>query len=208
MLISINETYNILEENKKVLSTKDIVNTQNRILYKPHSLLIQDSYNNPFFPIRPRPRIDTSKFDLLEVYKRYRELYSEVTTNFLPWHYCVEMVHDRYMIFNTRPVDLRFPINNQEALKNKSIYNIDWDEETTNYFKNNNFDIAESVHILIVGDSNLDVYTLNTYKLIGQICITPILRRYKLPGELYARVFPLNMGVKFKFFQLSKFTRK
>jgi len=207
MLIQLDHTYQILEENR-VLSSKDLVTTNNRILNKPHSLLIQDSYNNPFFPIRPKPRIDTSQLDILEIYRRYRELYSQQTTTFLPWHYCIELVENRYMVFNTRPVDLRFPINNNEALNNKKIYNIDWDEETTKYFNNNNFDIAESIHILIVGDSNLDVYTLSTYKLIGQLCITPILRRYKLPGELYARVFPLNMGTKFKFFQLSKFTRK
>ena len=71
MLININETYELITEKKRVNSSKDNASISNKFTIKPQGILIQDSYNNPFFPIRPRPRIDTAKFDLLEVVKKY-----------------------------------------------------------------------------------------------------------------------------------------
>jgi len=207
MLIELNETYNMIEE-ARVLSSRDTVNTQNRFITRPQGILIQDSYDNPFFPIRPQPRIDTSKLDVGEIYRRYRELYAEVEGLYLPWHYCVEMVGDRYYAFNTRPIDLRFPINTNEALRNKGENDwIKWNAETEQFFKEEIFDIRDAIHVCLVGSSELDVYTISTYTLIGQTCMTPLLRQFKLPGGLYQRVFPLNIGRRFRFMNISRFIR-
>ena len=208
MLIELNETYNMIEETR-VLSSRDIVNTQNRFINRPQGILLQDSYNNPFFPIRPAPRIDTSRLDLTEVYQRYRELYSETESMFLPWHYCLEMVGDRFYAFNTRPIDMRFPINTQEALSNKEENDwIEWNAETNTFFDEELYDIRDAIHICLIGNSDIDLYTINMYTIIGQMCITPLLRQHKLPGGLYQRVFPLNMGRRFKFMNISRFIRK
>lgn len=208
MFIPLTETYDMINESR-VLSARDKVSTQNRFTARPQGILIQDTYNNPFFPIQPAPRIDTSKLNIDEVFQRYRELYTETKPTFLPWHYCLEIVGDKYYAFNTRPIDLKFPINTEEAKENKEENDwIKWDNVTEMFFDDKIYDIRNAVHICLIGSSDIDIYTMNMYSIIGQICITPLLRRYKLPGGLYQRVFPLNMGSKFKFMNISKFIRK
>jgi len=208
MLIDLNETYNTINESR-VLSTKDNTTNQNQFTNsRPKGILIQDTYNNPFFPIRPAPKIDTSKLNTGLIYERYRELYTETNPDFLPWHYCIEMVGDRYYAFNTRPIDLRFPINTVDANINKDENPwIEWDNVTNLFFKEGIYDIRDAIHICLIGSSKLDIYTLDLYNVIGKICISPILRRYKLSSELYRRMFPLNMGRKFKFVNISKFIK-
>ena len=70
----------------KISSDKDTSNKINKII-KPQGIIIQDTWNNFIFPIQPSPRIDTSKFDLPVVIKRFRELYFNFPSMFLPWHY-------------------------------------------------------------------------------------------------------------------------
>jgi len=82
MLINYKKTYELLEE--RVISAKDASSIHNKFTTKPQGILIQDSYNNPFFPIKPEPKIDTSKLNLSIVFKRYRELYSQTKSVFLP----------------------------------------------------------------------------------------------------------------------------
>jgi len=205
MLINFDKTYELLEE--RVMSTKDAASIHNKFTIKPKGILVQDSYNNPFFPIKPQPKIDTSKLDLNTVFKRYRDLYSQTKSVFLPWHYCIELVDNRYYIFNTRPLDMKFPINSEESKDNQKKYGIKWDDPTKLFFKDNIFDVSEAVHVCLVGSSELDIYTRQTYSLIGQTCMTPLLRQYKLPGGLYQRVFPLNIGRRFKFENISRFVK-
>ena len=204
-MININKTYDLITEGKRINSSKDAASISNKFTTKPQGVLIQDSYNNPFFPIQPRPRIDTSKFDLIEVYKRYREKHSKFESFFLPWHFCVEMVEDRYVVFNTRPIDMKFPIDSNIAKKD---YNENWDVITKLFFKENPFDISEAIHILIIGDSNLDIYTKRTYEIIGRTCIIPFIRYFKLPEGIFQRTFPLNLGRKFKIDNMTKFVRR
>ncbi len=186
---------------ERIDPTKDVASIANKFTTKPKGIIITDSYNNPFFPIRPTPRIDTAKVNLIEVYRRYRENYAKFQGPFLPWHYCVEMIEDRYVVFNTRPIDMKFPITNS--------YKKEWGDETTQLFmKNNIFDISEAIHILIIGDSNLDIYTLRTYEIIGRICILPFIRYFKLPEGIFQRTFPLNMGKRFKIDLITKFVHR
>jgi hypothetical protein len=204
-IININSTYELLNENR-VLSSKDNTTLQNKFKTRVQGIIITDSFNNPFFPI-PRPKIDTSKFDLLEVFRQYKELYGQMKSLFLPWHFCVELVEDRYFVFNTRPLDLKFPINTNEAINNQSKLNIYWDDKTKSFFKNKIFDIKEAIHICLIGNTNLDIYTTKIYNLIGSTCIMPILRQNKLPGGLYQRVFDMNLGKRFKLESISRFIK-
>ena len=204
-MIDINETYKLIFESKeRVDASKDVASISNKFTTKPKGILIQDSYNNPFFPIRPRPRIDTSKNDLILLHRRFRELYGKFTSIFLPWHFCVEMVEDRYLVFNTRPVDMKFPLTSNEA---KGLDN-DWDKNTKKFFKEKPFDLSESIHILIIGDTNIDIYTQKTYEIIGRTCIVPFIRYFRMPEGIYQRTFPLNIGKKFKISFISKFIRR
>ncbi len=201
------DTYKLLTE-ERVLIAKDNTSLQNKFNTKAQGIIITDSYNNPFFPITPRPKIDTSNLDLLEVFRRYKELYGQMKSLFLPWHFCVELVEDRYIVFNTRPLDLKFPINTYQALKNKETLNISWDKITENFFKNKIFDIQDAIHVCLVGNSNIDIYTNKVYNLIGSTCIMPILRQNKLPGGLYQRVFDMNLGIRFNMNAIKKFIKK
>ena len=205
MYISFKDTLKLINEDYKVDSVKDAASKSNKFTIKPQGILMQDSFNNPFFPIQPRPRIDTSKLDLTEVFQRFRELYSQQKSLFLPFHFCVELVQDRYYVFNTRPLDMKFPITSNFA--KSQITSDKWDEVTKMFFKENIFDISEAIHVCVIGCSNTDVYTQRIYEIIGRTCILPIVRQHRLPGALYQRVFPLNMGKRFNFDLLSKFIR-
>ncbi len=206
-IINTEETYKLLTENRVIIS-KDDTSLQNKFKTKAQGIIITDSYNNPFFPITPRPKIDTSKLDLLEVFRRYKELYGQMKSLYLPWHFCIELVQDRYVVFNTRPLDLKFPIDTNQALQNKKTLNIEWDQITETFFRNKIYDIKEAIHICLVGNTNLDIYTTKVYKLIGETCIIPTLRQNKLPGGLYQRVFDMNLGIRFNMNSIKRFIRK
>jgi len=203
MIISENKTYKMLNE-ERVLSSKDDVSVQNKFTIKPQGILITDTYNNPFFPI-PRPKIDTAKFDLSEVYKQYQEFYGQGKSLYLPWHFCVELVGKQYFVFNTRPLDMKFPINSNFAEANKKEKNIHWDKVTKVFFKYKIYDISEAIHICLIGNSDLDVYTTSVYKLVGHSCILPILKQNRLSGHLYQNIFGLNLGKRFKLNIVNKF---
>jgi hypothetical protein len=70
------------------------------------------------------------------------------------------------------------------------------------------FDISEAIHICIIGDSNVDIYTKKIYELIGRTCIVPYVRYFKIPQGVFQRLFPLNIGRKFNIDYISKHTMR
>ena len=194
MLISYNDTVKCITEGFESFDlTTDQNTVTNKFTGRVDGIILQDSYNNPFFRIRPEPRLDTGKFDLKEVNKRFFAKYG-ILRNYLPWHFCVELVNDDYYVFNTRPLDMRFPINNKQALM---VKNDNWMFLTNIFFKDKLFDVNNAIHICIIGDTTFDVYTKNIYRVIGEYCITPIIRANKLSTRLHRTIFPLNIGKKF-----------
>ena len=216
MLINYDETLDLLNEDVDNINTllinnlgrveaaKDHPSISNKFKPRPLGILIEDSYNNPFFPIRPMPRIDSAKVDLFLIYKRFRELYSQFAVTLLPWHYVIEFIEDRYYVFNTRPVDMFFPMSNYDVSNRQDL----WDETTMTFMKNYIFDIKDALHILVVGDSNIDVYTKKFYELLGRICIVPYIRYFKIANIDYETIVPLNMGRKFNLSLTTKFVRR
>lgn len=214
MLITLEETYKLITEDDvdvlvnelpRIDSAKDHPSIANKFTTKPQGILISDSYNNPFFPIRPRPRIDTAKMDLFEIYLRFRELYSQFGVTLLPWHYVIEFINNRYFVFNTRPVDMKFPVSNIDVNDKRRD---SWDEATKTFMRDQIFDIREAIHVLIVGDSNVDVYIKKFYELLGRICIMPFIRYFRLPEGINQRVFFLNIGHKLNQKVITKFIRR
>jgi hypothetical protein len=157
--------------------------------------------------VRPRPRLDTSKMDLIELFKRVRENYGRFSMDFLPWHYVVEFIGNRYYVFNTRPVDLRYPLTNNEVEKFKERKK-SWDGITKMFMQDKIFDISEAIHICVVGDSSADIYTKKIYEIIGRTCIVPFVRYFKIPQGVFQRLFPLNMGKKFNIDYIAKYTTR
>ena len=174
------------------LLARDKVVEANRFKTRAQGVILSDTYNNPFFPIRPVPQIDRAKSDLAEVYMRFREMYGAQKESMLPWHFFVELVGDRYHVFNTRPLDMKFPLKTDEVDIEQII-----DEPTRSFLTNKIFDLSDGIHVVICGDSNVDIYTKRIYKLIGYYCISPVLRVNRLPEALYQRTFPLGLGDKF-----------
>lgn len=179
-------------------------NTLNKIV-RPQGIVIQDTWNNFIFPIQPKPRIDTSKFDIAEVFKRFREMYIDFPSIYLPWHYMIEMVGNTYYVFNTRPIDMKFPLNNQEVLDYKHDFK---NKEIEDFFTNKVFQVDNMIHICLVGDTNLDVYPQKLYKLIGTTCVSPFFRDMRINGSFDNRTFAFNIGPKFRFETVIKFARK
>jgi hypothetical protein len=216
MLINYDETLKLLTEDVdnidtlvvnnlgRVNAAKDHPSISNKFKPRPLGILIGDSYNNPFFPIRPMPRVDSAKIDLFLIYKRFRELYSQFEVTLLPWHFVIEFIEDRYYVFNTRPIDMFFPVSNNDVLNRQEL----WDDTTKTFMKNYLFDIKEALHILIVGDSNIDVYTRKFYELLGRVCIVPFIRYFKIANIDYETIVPLNMGRKFNLSLTTKFVKR
>lgn len=194
-----------LSNDIKVMSTQDSANNINKFKTRPQGVIIQDSYNNFALPIS-NPQIDTSKFDLLEIYNQYNETYTDFKSLMLPWHYCVEMVRDRYFIMNTRPINLKYPIDSNTVL-NFADQNT-WDGDTQDFFSRNLFDISEAIHICLIGDSNLDIYPNKVYSLIGQVCLSPLFGYLKVIKGSTQNVFSLNIGDRFNMTILNKFIRR
>lgn len=216
MLITYEKTITLLTENVENIDalivnnlgridiTKDHPSISNKFKPRPLGILIQDSYNNPFFPIRPMPRVDSAKIDLFKIYKRFRELYSQFSVTLLPWHFVIEFIEDRYYVFNTRPLDMYFPVDNHQVLNRQDL----WNDVTKTFMRNYIFDIKEAIHILIVGDSNIDVYTRKFYELLGRVCIVPCVRYFKIANIDYETIVPLNTGRKFNLDLATKFVRR
>lgn len=209
MLINFDKTVEFICEEDSNISfdridiSSDAPGIQNKFTIRPKGILIQDSYNNPFLPIKPQPRIDTAKADIKEIYRRYRELYYQFGVTLLPWHFVIELIDTRYFVFNTRPIDMKFPLINKDVLNREEL----WDANTSDFIKNNIFDISELIHILIIGDSNTDIYTKKFYEILGRCCIVPFIRLFKLPEGFGQRVFCFNIGKKFNIDLLTKFIR-
>ncbi len=207
MLLPFEHTKSLLENTNepiRVSTIKDTANKLNKIV-RPQGIVIQDTYNNFLFPIRPNPQLDTSKADLPVVFRRYRELYTDFNPDLLPWHYVVEMVGNRYYVFNTRPTDTRFPVDNLTVLKYKHELK---SEDSIEFFKNLVYRIDDMIHICIIGDSNLDIYPRKIYTLIGRICVAPMFRNMRIPGSPENRIFDFNLGRKFNIQSIIKFARQ
>ena len=216
LVITLNETYNMLTEGTENIDTlivnnlgrvdasKDHPLISNKFKPRPLGILIEDSYNNPFFPIRPMPRVDSAKIDLILIYKRFRELYSQFDVTLLPWHFVIEFIKDRYYVFNTRPIDMFFPVSNRQVQNRQEL----WDDTTKTFMTNFNFDIKEALHVLIIGDSNIDIYTKKFYELLGRVCIVPYIRYFKIMPLDYESIVPMNMGKKFNLSLTTKFVRR
>lgn len=120
------------------------------------------------------------------------------------------MIGDAYVVYNTRPITMRYPLKHQEVLdrENHLPFNVKWNSETKEFMRKRKLEINEMIHVCILGDSSLDVYPRKFYKTMGQFCVRPFIHYFKLPQSSYTRTFTLNTGKKFNFEYLFKFLYK
>lgn len=191
----------------RIDDTRDQSSRKNFFLTKPQGIIIQDSYNNFAFPIRPLPRVDTNKNDFLIMRKTFKELYINFDHRVLPWHFVIEMLGNTYVVYNTRPLTTRYPLKHDELIKRRFNlpFHVEWNVETVDFMEKRRFLIEEAIHVCILGDTSLDVYPKQFYKILGQHCIRPFIHWFKLPQTSKTRTFSLNTGSKFNFEYLFKF---
>ncbi len=165
-------------------------------LIKPRGVIIQDTFNNIVYPIS-NPKIDTSKFDLPLIYQYFQE-YTGYELTYLPWHFVIDFIKSKYYIFNTRPLDVKFPVSTQSIKTKIESSNIKLNSNTYKFFNSMPFLMEDAIHVAIIGDSSKDIYTKNIYELIGRNCVGPILRYFKLSTKMWQKVYAINVGEKFK----------
>lgn len=168
----------------------------NRMKRRPQGIVITDTYNHPLFPIR-EPRIDTAKFNLPRIFKVFQE-YSGSKLHYLPWHFTIEFIQAQYYVFNTRPIDYKFPVTTTDANSILKKNDVKLNGRTEQFFEKRPFPIEEAIHIAVIGDSYKDIYLKTLYEAIGRTCAGPLLRHFKMPDKLWQKVWSLNMGKKFK----------
>lgn len=197
MYVSFKTTQQILTEER---SDVDISTINQKFTYYPKGIIIQDTYNNPMYPITPTPKIDTAKLDLKEVFTRFTELYGFRKGTFLPWHYCIEFFENSYYVFNTRPINIKYPLKNSDFSNNTTL-----DPSTKKFIDANTFDVSDMLHVCVVGDTFSDTYTKQFYEVIGKCCIKPFVMYFKLPG-IFQRVNFFNIGKRFNINYLERFS--
>jgi len=182
---------------KGKLIASDKVSAVNKIKTRPQGIIITDTFNHPIYPLS-HPKIDSSKFNLLEVKKRFQEEHSSMKLDFLPWHFIIEYINTSYFVFNTRPLDMKFPLSTNEVEQVIAGQGIKINDRTIQFLKEKPFDFDKAIHIGIVGDSYKDVYLLGLYEMIGRCCAAPFLSYFKMPNTMWSKTWALNCGPKFK----------
>jgi len=134
----------------------------------PKGWLIMDTFNNPFFPLDVI-QVDTERFDLDKIKTDYHKYYGGKPDDlFLPWHYTIEYVQGRPYIINTRPFNYLSTIKSYE----------------------------KHLSIMIIGDSNKDIYSPKFYQTIANL-INPFryMRGFYLSNQ--KNIFEFKTGENF-----------
>lgn len=188
----------------KLIASQDSVSS-NRFKTRPHGVIIEDTVNNALLPI-PLPILDNNKNNLPLIVKQFYAKYGKQNFNgSLPWHFVLEFFDGGYKIHQTKPLDQAYPFNNKMAKKIIDLNNVRLTKETDKFLKGT-LDMRECIHILIIGDSHLDVYTKDIYKKIGEFIIGPLSRLNKFSA--ISNIYQLNLGSKFKKDILQNYVRK
>ncbi len=112
---------------------------------RPKGWLIMDSWNNKIFPMDIFS-IDTMKFNTEKLAREFHRQYGGSQRDlFLPWHWVVEIVNQKPVVVQTRPPMYKSKIPG-----------------FANYFT-----------IMIIGNSNEDIYPGLLYKQLAHMIINP-----------------------------------
>jgi len=112
---------------------------------RPKGWLIMDSWNNKIFPTDIFS-VDTMKFDTERLARDFHQHYGGSQRDlFLPWHFTIELINEKPFVIQTRP-----PM-----------------------YKSNIPGFANYFTIMIIGDSNQDLYPGLFYKQMAHSIINP-----------------------------------
>jgi hypothetical protein len=201
MIIDLKSSYTIINEALDTsLSAAGVQQLSNRFTTKPEGIVIEDTVNNLAMPI-PKPILDNNKINLPLIYEQYIGLYTGDTNNYngaLPWHYVIEFYQNDYLIYNTRPLDMKYPYSLDKV--NKIVKANDYpilNDYTKQVLDNGQKNIENMIHVLIIGNSSLDVYAKKLYAKLGDYIIGPISRSNRFAPTLHNNIIPFNLGQRF-----------
>jgi hypothetical protein len=169
-------------------------NAANRLKILPTGFVIQDAYNNLTTPVKI-PKIDGPKLDYPKFIQQFQVLYYNRVDVILPWHYVIELYQKNYIIYNTRPINLKYPYTTQQVKDDPQSPILN---EFTKQFLDSTNQLNTMIHVLIIGDSSVDVYTKFIYKNLDWFLIDPVSRSGRFSPTLYNNIIPLNLGKRFK----------
>lgn len=143
----------------------------------PKGFIIFDSYNNEWFPLK-LVTVDKVDFNLRILKDEFHRTFggSAMQEIFMPWHYTVELISKNYYCLSTRPIMYKSLIPEYE----------------------------DYITICVVGDSNIDIYSPEFYKVIAHTVMNPLhyMPGWKLNPSDYTTFH--NLGSGFKESQLIK----
>jgi hypothetical protein len=196
MIIEFNAIYEAIGV---TLSAQGVQNQANRFPGRPSGIIIEDTVNNLAMPI-PHPILDTNIINIQQIHDQYVALYSGDTNDYsgiLPWHFIIEFYNRDYIIYNTRPTDLSYVYTTEETrnlvkTNNRHILNA-----SSKTLLDSSTEFKNFIHVLIIGNSDLDVYSKKLYMKIDEFIIGPMSRQWKFAPTLNSNIFLLNLGKHF-----------
>jgi len=112
----------------------------------PNGWVIMDTWNNPYYPINHTIKYSSKDFDIPKFKKLFHSEYGGRPNDlFLPWHYIIDNVNDFPYVINSRPFNYKTYL---PGIENKLC-------------------------ILLIGDSEADLYQDSFYKIIAELIINP-----------------------------------
>jgi len=149
---------------------------QNTIVNQPKGWIIMDTWNNKLYPMDIF-KVDTMKFNTSRLSDEFHAQYGGSRKDlFLPWHYTVDLVDEKPFITTNRPFTYKSGFPGYE-----------------NYLT-----------IMIIGDSNHDIYTSKIYKTIAHTVMNQFkyLGAFRISNEEDSIKY--WTGKNFKKFELEK----
>lgn len=147
----------------------------NIIRRRPDGIIIMDTYNNPFFPLKS-VKFDTVKNEFFIIREELQKDYGiTIDRLFLPWHFHLELQGTELIVRNTRPLMYKTLIPEYE-----------------NY-----------ISIMITGNSNDDIYNKKLYKSLAHMVLNSLKFQpsWKLGDD---EITLINIGENFNIDLLSK----
>jgi len=112
---------------------------------RPKGWVIMDTWNNKFFPMDIFS-VDTMKFNTEKLAREFHIKFGGSQRDlFLPWHWTIELINQKPFVIQTRP----------------------------NMYKSNFPGYENYFTIMIIGDSNQDIYTGSLYRQMAHMIINP-----------------------------------
>ena len=147
----------------------------NIIRRRPDGIIIMDTYNNPFYPLKS-VKFDTVKNEFFIIREELQKDYGiSVDRLFLPWHFHLELQGTELIIRNTRPLTYKSLIPDYE----------------------------DYISIMITGNTNDDIYNKKLYKTLAHTLLNSL--KYQPSWRLKDdEITLINIGPNFNIDLLSK----